>query len=435
MDFRLPELGEGVYEAELVDWLVKPGDPVKRGQNLVEVLTDKATMEVPSPFVGTIAALKAEPGQQIKVGDVILSYTAVGQADGATPDLTNGNDRDRVPGAETPTRRASEGLQTPSLARRVSVSAPAALPNRLAATATSVKAAPSIRYMARQLGIDLSRVPGSGPGGRVLIEDLSSFLTPTAEPKRTTPEPAADFGRPGTRIKLQGVRRKIAEHMVLAKHTIPHYSYVDECDVSELVRLRDSLRETYAQAGVKLTYLAFFIKAAVAALKDVPIVNASLDEPGGEIILHDHYHIGFAVSTPSGLIVPVIHDADRLDVGEIAQTIDRLTGEARAGKIRLDDLRGGTFTVTSIGNVGGLISTPIIRHPEVAILGIGKIVKRPVYDANGALRPADLLFLSLSFDHRVVDGAGGAAFGNALRRHLENPAILLLPTPLARHMQ
>jgi pyruvate dehydrogenase E2 component (dihydrolipoamide acetyltransferase)/2-oxoisovalerate dehydrogenase E2 component (dihydrolipoyl transacylase) len=200
--------------------------------------------------------------------------------------------------------------------------------------------------------------------------------------------------------------------------------------VTDLVRLRDGLRETFARSGMKLTYLAFVVKAVVAALEEVPIVNSRLDEEGGEIVLHDRYHIGIAVATPAGLIVPVVRDADRKDLAAVARDIDRLSSEARAGKSRLEDLRGGTFTVTSVGNIGGLFSTPVINHPEVGILGIGKIVKRPVFDAAGQVRPADLVYLSFSFDHRVVDGAVGAAFGNAIRRRLENPAVLLLPEQL-----
>jgi pyruvate dehydrogenase E2 component (dihydrolipoamide acetyltransferase)/2-oxoisovalerate dehydrogenase E2 component (dihydrolipoyl transacylase) len=425
MDFQLPELGEGVYEAELVAWLVKPGDAVKRGQSLMEVLTDKATMEVPSPFAGTIVSVQGKPGDQIKVGQVVLSHTPAGQtAKAASQPAKVSND---VPDEkEVPQPR--QGLPAGATASRKTVpsgSAPGPRNDR------SVKAAPSVRYMARRLGVDLAQVPGSGPQGRILIEDLSDHVKPAAgDGKRPAPEPRPDYGTPGSRIKLQGLRRKIAEHMVLAKRTIPHYSYVDECDVTDLVRLRDSLREPYAEAGVKLTYLAFVVKAIVAALKEVPIVNATLDEAAGEIVLHDRYHIGIATATPNGLIVPVVRDADRKDLSAIASDIERLSSAARAGKTRLEDLRGGTFTVTSVGNLGGLISTPVINHPEVAILGIGKIVKRPVYDTDGNIHPAELVYLSLSFDHRVVDGAVGAVFGNALIRQLQSPARLLLPEKL-----
>jgi 2-oxoisovalerate dehydrogenase E2 component (dihydrolipoyl transacylase) len=418
MEFRLPELGEGVYEAELVSWLVKPGEVVKRGQNLIEVLTDKATMEVPSPFAGKITDLLAEPGQRIKVGDVVLNYGA---------------------GASEPSETTSRSAaKPPPAARQAAAVAPSAAPARSGAVvgngpAGAVKAAPSVRYMARKLGVDLARVRGTGPQGRILIEDLSSFLTvPDAGKRPSPPEERPDYGTPGTRIKLQGVRRKIAERMVHSKHTIPHYTYVDECDATDLVRVRENLRDVSQRTGVKVTYLAFFIKAVVAGLKQVPIVNASLDDAAGEIVLHDHYNVGIAVATPAGLIVPVIHDADRKDLIQIARDVEHLSAQARGGKIRLEDLRGGTFTITSIGNIGGLFSAPVINHPEVGILGVGKITKRPVYDAAGNIRPADLLYLSFAFDHRVVDGAVGAAFGNAVIQQLQHPAALLLPDQVAQ---
>jgi pyruvate dehydrogenase E2 component (dihydrolipoamide acetyltransferase)/2-oxoisovalerate dehydrogenase E2 component (dihydrolipoyl transacylase) len=410
MDFRLPELGEGVYEAEFVSWLVKPGDKVKRGQGLAEVLTDKATMEVPAPFAGTVTGLRAEAGQKVKVGDVILSYETADAAAPAEPA--------RVPQETANARGNGEGKARDVL--------PVSPRQTVGPTSLAVRAAPSVRLLARQLGIDLTAIHGTGPNGRILVEDVSSAIKVNDRAPRPA-EPGPDYGKPGTRVKLQGIRRKVAEHMVRAKQTIPHYSYVDECDVTDLARLRESLKETFAQAGVKLTYLAFAVKAVAAALKDVPIVNATLDDAAGEIVLHDHYHIGIAVAAPSGLIVPVIRDADRKDLTQIAREIDRLSAEARAGKSRLEDLRGGTFTITSIGNIGGLFSTPVINHPEVGILGLGKIVKRPVFDAAGNVRPADMMYLSFSFDHRVVDGAVGAAFGNAVARRLQNPALLLLP--------
>jgi pyruvate dehydrogenase E2 component (dihydrolipoamide acetyltransferase)/2-oxoisovalerate dehydrogenase E2 component (dihydrolipoyl transacylase) len=420
MDFRLPELGEGVYEAELVRWLVKPGDTVKRGQSLMEVLTDKASMEVPSPFAGTITVLRADPGNNIKVKDAVLSYTPAGAGDGKAGPSDNRHEESGAAAAPAQKLDGNRAAPRPDV--------PAHRFAELAyGPAAAVKAAPSVRYMARKLGIDLARVPGTGPGGRILIGDLSAHVKRTGPEAAPAPtEPAPDYGKPGTRIKLQGLRRKIAEHLVLAKRTIPHYSYVDECDVTDLVRLREVLRPSFAQAGVRLTYLTFFVKAVVAGLKDVPIVNSSLDESADEIVLHDHYHIGIAVATPNGLIVPVLHDADQKDLAQVAQEIEQLTTQSRAGKVRLEDLRGGTFTITSIGGVGGLIATPIINHPEVAILGVGKIVKRPVFDAAGNVKPADLVYLSFSFDHRVLDGAVGAVFGNAVIQRLQNPATLLL---------
>lgn len=419
MDFQVPELGEGVYEAEFLDWKVKVGDAVRRGQILMEVLTDKATMEVPAPFAGTITALRAEPGQKVKVGDRVLSYTPAGEPAGKEAE---------APAEPAVKEAAPAAAAVPESARRNGPTVPASRPDLL------VKAAPSVRLMARKMGIDLARVHGSGPQGRILIDDLSAALAATgAAAARLAPAvPRADYGIPGSRVKLQGLRRRIAERMVQSKQTIPHYAYVDECDVTALVALRDGLRESFDRAGVKLTYLPFFVKAAVRALKEVPIVNASLDEAAGEIVLHDRYHIGIAVATPGGLIVPVVRDADKKDLVEIAREIERLSADARAGKSRLEDLRGGTFTITSIGGIGGLISTPIINPPEVGIVGIGKIVRRPVFGDAGRVQPADLVYLSFSFDHRVLDGAVGAAFGNALIRHLQRPAALLLPDKLVQ---
>jgi pyruvate dehydrogenase E2 component (dihydrolipoamide acetyltransferase)/2-oxoisovalerate dehydrogenase E2 component (dihydrolipoyl transacylase) len=298
-------------------------------------------------------------------------------------------------------------------------------------------AAPSVRILARKLGIDLARIRGTGPGGRILIDDLAPHLKPrVGVNEKPTPAPSGtdtsnlDFGVAGTRRKLVGLRRRIAEHMVEAKRHIPHYSYIDECDLTDLVRLRGQLRDPLAHSGVKLTYLAFFVKAAARAIKDIPIVNSSLDEAADEVVLHDRYHVGIAVAAPHGLIVPVVKDADRKDLLAVAADIERLSADAKAGRSKLEDLKGGTFTVTSVGGIGGLMSTPIINHPEVGIMGIGKVVKRPVYDAHGDLKPADIVYLSFSFDHRVVDGAVGAAFGNAVLRYLQAPALLLLPEKL-----
>jgi 2-oxoisovalerate dehydrogenase E2 component (dihydrolipoyl transacylase) len=414
VQFTLPEIGEGVYEAEMVAWLVKVGDTIKRGQNLLEVMTDKATMEVPSPFIGAITELKVEPGQKIKVGDVLLTYEGVDQ--GAP-----------VAVAAAVGAQAAVAEQT-AVAEPQTNNTPAAAPVHAASKSSRVpvKASPSIRQLARSLGVDLNDVHGTGPQGRVLIDDLKQHVQPAPAVKRPVVENKPDYGKPGTRIKMQGVRRKIAEHMVKAKQIIPHYTYVDECDVTDLVKLRDSLREAFNQAGVKLTYLPFFVKAAIAALKEVPIVNASLVEADSEIVLHDRYNIGIAVSTPQGLMVPVIQDADRKDIPTLAREIERLSNEARTGKAKREDLRGGTFTITSVGNLGGLFSSPVINHPEVGILGLGKIVRRPVYDASGQIRPADLIYLSLAFDHRVVDGAVGAVFTNAILRQMKNPAAMLL---------
>ncbi len=411
MDFALPEIGEGVYEAELVRWLVKPGDVVKRGQPLLELMTDKATMEVPAPNAGIVGTLLAQVGQPVKVGQVVLRFAGRRSACAGRA----------KPVAAVPASSEPLARNTGSVVRNGERQH---LP---------VKAAPSVRLLARQLGVDLARVAGSGPDGRVLVDDLRAFVRPTVAEtvvKRAVADTQPDYGRAGTRVPLIGLRRKIAEHMERSARIIPHYGYVDECDVTDLVRLRLRLKDIYGRAGVKLTYLAFFVRAVVSALRTVPLVNASLDETKGEIVLHDRYHIGIAVMTTNGLIVPVVRDADRKDLGTIAREIERLSRDARAGKPRLEDLRGGTFTISSVGNIGGLFSTPVINHPEVGILGLAKVVRRPVFDDKGQVKAADLMYLSFSFDHRVVDGAVGAAFANAIIEQIQNPAALLLPDKL-----
>lgn len=412
MDFHLPPVGEGLIEVELIRWLVQPGEAVVRGQGLMEVMSDKATMEVPAPFAGTIGSLAANPGTKVQVGQTVLNYTPIGEPVAAAAAPQNHG----LP----PARFATTEVRPPAPFHANGTAA--ANPDK------APPAAPSVRLLARKLGLDLGRIRGTGPHGRILIDDLTPFLKSSSSAAQPTPKPPkTDFGVAGTRMKFLGLRRKIAEHLVDATRRIPHYSYIDECDLTDLVRLRSQLREPFAKAGIKLTYLAFVVKAAARALKDVPLVNASFDEEAGEIVLHDHYNIGIATATPGGLIVPVVKDADKKDVAAIAAEIERLSAEARTGKPRLEDLKGGTFTVTSVGGIGGLISTPIVNYPEVGIVGIGKVVKRPVYDPHGNILPADMVYLSFSFDHRIVDGAVGAAFGNAVIEHLRRPATLLMP--------
>lgn len=418
MDFALPPVGEGLIEVELVKWLVSAGDKVKRAQPLMEVMSDKATMEVPSPFTGTVSDTLAEPGSKVKVGQVVMRYSAA-DAPAEAPSTM------KVPVVRGELAGVLGGTGSTN-GRSAVIPPPHAGP---------IAAAPSVRLLARKMGVDLGRVRGTGPGGRVLLDDLIPYIAPSNRPgeavKKDDDRPKLDLGVAGTRTKLFGLRRKIAEHMVASKRTIPHYSYIDECDLTDLVRMRAQLKDTFARSGVKLTFLPFIVKAVARALREVPAVNATFDEQAEELTLHDRYNIGVAVAAPNGLIVPVIKDADKKDVAAIATEIDRLSADARTGKSKLDDLKGGTFTVTSVGNIGGLISTPIINSPEVGILGVGKVVKRPMYDDAGNVRPADMVYFSFSFDHRVLDGAIGATFGNAVVRHLKQPAALLLPDKFA----
>lgn len=428
MEFKLPEIGEGVYEAELTRWLVQPGQSVKRGQELAEVMTDKATMSVPAPFAGTIVELVASTGKMIKVGQAILTYKP-----GAEPvaGATAPGDADRPAGTSANgVHIAQQGTASGSSEKK--------------SGAVAVKAAPSVRLMARKLGVDLGQVTGTGPEGRILVEDVSRQITVPAvappappapavpaEPVRRNPAAAGtEQIKPGSRIKMAGLRRVIAEQMTRSKRTIPDYTFVEEVDLTELVKLRENVRQLYFKVGIKLTYLPFFVKAVCVALKEVPLINATLDEENNEIVLHDRYNIGMAVSTPAGLFVPVIKDADKLDIGGIARELERLSNDARMGTIKRDDLRGGTFTITSVGNIGGIITTPVINHPEVGIMGVGRLIRRPVYDQNGNIRPADLIYFSYSFDHRVVDGAVCVQFSNAVVKQLTNPVALLLPANL-----
>ena len=424
MEYSVPELGEGVFEAEFVEWLVRPGELVRHGQNLAEVMTDKATMELPSPFVGTVETLAVEPGQTIEVGQVLLRYSS--PADPIRRPATRSVDAlDEVEHQQDPT----DGVELQGPIDPGSRSSQASGVDDGQRT-PRVQAAPAVRQMARSLGIDLGQVPGNGPHGRVLINDLGSYVkrqqkTTSKERRKST---LPDLGTPGTRVKMRGVRRSIAEHMVLSTQTIPHFTYVEECDVSEMVALRGSLKRSFYRQKIKLTYVPFYVKAVAVALRKVPLVNASLDEENGEIVLHDRYHVGLAMASNKGLIVPVIRDVDRLSIADIAREIERLREAVRNGAISREELRGSTFTLSSIGNVGGLISTPIIHHPEVGILSVGRVFKRPVFNEANEVVPARIAYLSFSFDHRVVDGSVGAIFGNAVIDRLENPENLMDPS-------
>ena len=411
-EYLLPELGEGLIDVELTHWRVGVGDRVEEGAVLAEVMSDKASMDVPAPFCGVITLLHGEAGCRMKVGESFVSY-APSKKTGGTP----------VPPEKNHTPLPS-GTGVPP----VSHPKPAHFPKP--------PAAPSVRRMARELDVDLTKVKGTGPDGRILVGDLAreaaKRMAPTSSP---SPGPSAasrgrveaNFGTPGETWPMAGIRSAISKRMLESKRTIPHYSYVDECEVTRVVQLREMLKESAARRGVKLTYLAFIVLAACRAMRQVPIVNSSYDEPRKEIKLHERYDIGIATATASGLIVPVIRNVQSLDLLTVAAELDRIARQAKEGKTRREDLGGGTFTVSSIGGIGGLISTPIINPPEVAILAIGKIVRRPIYGDGDRLRPADMVYLSFSFDHRVIDGAVGAVFGNCIKDLLQQPGELLLP--------
>ena len=406
MDFKLPDIGEGVHEGEITKWLVKPGDPIKEDQPMVEVMTDKATVEIPSPVNGVVDKLHAAEGQTLEVGKVLLTIRENGSKAEAAP-------------APTPARAPAPAK--PTLVEE-------ALPFEILAT-------PATRKLARDLQMDLRNVTGSGPHGRVTKVDVQMAYEghAAATPRTSHPSSTAVATRPALpvvqrgelqRVPLKGVRKKIAEAMSHSKHTAAHFTYVEEADMTEVVRLRASAKEEATKRGIKLTFLPFVIKAVIPALEEFPYLNSSLDDDRQEIILKGDYNIGIATDTPNGLIVPVIKNADKKSLWELAAEIATLGEKARTGKISLDDLKGGTFTLTNAGSIGGVFATPIINHPEVAILGVNAIRKRPMV-VNDEIVIRDMMFLSISVDHRVVDGADVARFMNRLIYFLSEPSRLV----------
>lgn len=393
-DVKLPDIGEGIAEGEIVRWLVQKGDAVKEDQPLVEVMTDKASVEIPSPRTGVIAALLAEAGSVVPVGSVIVSIALPGDADLAPAPVTAAPSRADAP------PRADGAPSAPSAAE----------------SGARAQALPAVRQLAKKLGADLERVTGSGPGGRITSEDVEK----AAGGSGGVSKGAAPAG-PEERVPLRGLRRRIAERMRHSLDTAAHFTFVAECDMTELVAHRAGLKDKADAAGVKLTYLAYIARALVQPLRDFQILNASLDDERSEIVLKRSFHLGIATHTKEGLTVPVIHDADRLPLFALAREIQRLAEAARAGSLELKELQGGTFTVTSTGAHGGLLATPILHHPQVAILGVHEIKRKPAV-VGDAIVIRDLGTLSLALDHRVVDGAVGADFLYALIARLENPA-------------
>lgn len=412
-EFKLPDLGEGLTEGEIVKWLVKVGDKVQEGQVFVQVETDKAVIEIPSPTSGTVLQILAAEGETVRVGQVIVVF---------------GDERERPEGvmeAERLGPRPSVGVVGELEEAEEGAILPSVSPMR-ARRSTEPLAMPAVRKLAKGLGVDLSSVTGSGPGGRVVAEDVeraSKAKAPQAAEVRATRK--YDLYGFVERIPLKGMRKTIAKAMVTSKYTAPHVTAMDEVDATRLVVLREKGREKAAQKGIHLTYMPFVIKAVVAALQEHPYLNASLEDETEEIVLKKYYNIGVAVDTEEGLMVPVVKNAGEKGILQLAQELEGLSEKARSRTIDLADLKGGTFTITNYGAVGGLFGTPIIHHPEVAILGLGRILERPVI-VDGEVEVRKVLPLSLSFDHRVVDGAEAARFMNTLIRYLEDPDLILL---------
>ncbi len=434
-EFPLPDLGEGVTEGEIVAWLVSPGDEIREDAPVVEVMTDKATMTITSSRAGKVLETHGKVGDIAKVHAVLAVLEVAGGETGLPNDV--------------PTKVAA----APAL--QEVAAAPTSRPDATAAgsalgPAGSALATPATRKLARELGVDLDVVRGSGEQGRVTKEDLEAHVVGGAGGARgfhvvAPPSPAVVASAPGQsarepvriapshalssvpdeRVPFAGMRRKIAGKMAQSKHTAAHFTFVEECDATSIKALRARMKLSAEKEGVKLTFLPFIVKAVVASLKKHPILNSALDESTSELVYRKGYHIGIAASTDAGLMVPVVRDADRKSVLEIAREIDRLGSEARAGKAKAEDLSGSTFTITSLGAQGGLFATPILNFPEVGILGVHQMKQKPVVK-DGAIVIGDVMLLSLSFDHRIVDGHVGAAFAYDVIGYLENPDKLFL---------
>jgi pyruvate dehydrogenase E2 component (dihydrolipoamide acetyltransferase) len=420
-EFRLPDIGEGVAEGEVVRWFVQEGETVREDAPLVSVLTDKANVEIPSPRTGKVLKIHAQVGEKVKVGGLLVTIDAApGTAAAAAPTAAPSS-----PGTAGPAFRSGPSTAAPG-------------PNPAGPAGAIVAASPYVRRLAAERGIDLATIRGSGPGGRVTEADLSA--APSSVPASPSAPAASSPGRPpgapvasagkstaaaggdiADRVPIRGLRRVISEHMSEATHRAAHFTYVEEVDATELVHLRERMAKPIEKQGLRLSYLPFIVKGVVAGLKAHPRLNATMDDEHNELLVRASYNLGIATAAPDGLIVPVVRQADRKSISQLAREIQDLSERGRSGKLDRSELSGSTFTITSLGALGGVLATPILNYPEVAILGVHKIQRRPVYRADGTIGPADLMNLSVSLDHRVLDGIEGAQFLATVKSYLEEP--------------
>ena len=440
---RLPDVGEGIAEAELVEWHVKVGDLVRADTTLAAVMTDKATVEIPSPVDGEIIWLGAEIGDKVAVGSDLIRLKIPGNQDAAS---------EAQPPVPRPlSREAGEGgvgVQPPSVTEVAKPrtadndgpsTTPAALPTPAARRAQPTTptpplramsrpgavrpiASPAVRLRAREAGIDLRQVPGTGPAGRITHEDLDAFA---ARDPRVARSQALQLKSSVEVVKVTGLRRRIAERMAVAHARIPHITYVEEVDVTALEELRETLNRRKRKEQPRLTLLPFLMRAVVSAVAKQPRLNALFDDEAGVIHQHAAVHIGVAAQTSAGLLVPVVRHVESLDLWHCAAEVARLAEAARTGSAAREELSGSTITITSLGAMGGVVSTPIINHPEVAIVGVNKIMLRPVWDGSGFV-PRKMMNLSSSFDHRVIDGWDAATFVQHIKELLESPTLIFV---------
>jgi len=426
--FKLPDVGEGMAEGEIAEWLVKVGDVVEEGQPIVEIQNDKLLQEVLSPFSGTVTNIFVEPGTVSKVGDPLIEFDGDGTS---------------APEATSASAAAEVTPQADTTAEQSSTPAPTA-PNTNANSSNRPLAMPSVRRFAFEHDVDLTTVVGTGNHGQITRADVEATMSGSVAPTTTTsaqvgaeangtevptkaPTPfVSTNGDLEVREPLSGMRKAISKAMVTSKHTAPHVTLFDEVEVSKLVKHRAAFKAVAAEQDIKLTYLPYIVKALVAVVKKYPALNASLDDASQEVVFKNYYNIGFATDTKQGLYVPNIKDADRKSIFAIANEITYFAGEAHAGNLKMADMSGGTITISNIGSAGGAWFTPIINYPEVAILGIGRIEKQPVIDDNEELVIGNMLKISLSFDHRLIDGMTAQMAVNELKRLLKDPERLLM---------
>ena len=434
--FKLPDIGEGVVEGEVVEWHVAVGDSVSEDDALVDVMTDKATVTIPSPHDGTIAVLHGGVGDMVAVGAALVEFDEGGDspADSAEekqpePEKTDEPEVDSEPKAPTtPPPATTEPVAPPPVP---AISTPAPLPTvstpneSTSDSGGKTLASPAVRRRAREAGVDLVAVRGSGPAGRIRHADLDAFIAAGGMVQGAPPVAYTTRRSDVEEIKVVGLRRKIAEAMTVSKRHIPHFSYFEEIDVTELEELRQLLNATKSAEQPKLTYLPFIMLALAKIMPNHPECNGHYDEANGIVRRYGAVNLGIATQTDRGLFVPVVKHTEAMDVWQAAAEMQRVSGAAREGTASLDDLTGSTFTITSLGRDGGLGATPIINHPEVAILGVHKAREMPVV-RNGEVVVRRMMNVSSSFDHRIVDGANGAALVQALKRLLEHPALIFM---------
>lgn len=416
--FKLPDIGEGVVEGEVVEWMVSVGDTVKEDDPILSVMTDKATVEIPSPTDGVVKSIVGEPGTILAVGQVCIEFETEGE--GTPAPIEEKVEEKPEPVAKPDPEPATEPAPEP-----VSKPAPAAKPTPVVTAAPGARplASPAVRQRARESGIDLAGVSGSGPAGRITHSDLDTWKDAGSPVAAAGPMRTALTGV--TEVPVIGLRRKIAESMTASYSTIPHFSYFEEVDITDLETLRVHLNASRTDGQPKLTYLPFIMQGLVKALGENPVCNALYDDEKGVVSRHDAIHLGIATQTDRGLYVPVVKHVEAQDVWTSATEMQRVSQAARDGTASLDELTGSTFTITSLGRMGGLGATPIINKPEVGILGVHNAVDTPVV-RNGQIVIRKMLRLSSSWDHRVVDGWDGAVLVQRLKTLLENPATIFM---------